>query len=46
MFKSKKILTLMSTIVLSSLLVVGCGTGDNKTENKTDKWNSGNHAAL
>ena len=43
MFKSKKILTLVSTIVLSSMLVVGCGTGDNNTDNKidTDKIGTG-----
>lgn len=32
MLKKKKILTLMSTLLLSSVLVVGCGGGDNSTD--------------
>ena len=32
MFKAKKILTIMSTLVLSTALMVGCGSGDKNTD--------------
>ena len=32
MFKAKKILTIMSTLVLSTALMVGCGSGDKDTD--------------
>ena len=38
MFKAKKIITVMSTLVLSTALMVGCGSGE---DNKTDKGDGG-----
>lgn len=41
MLKKKKILTLMSTLLLSSVLVVGCGGGDNSTDKDSTSTDGG-----